>query len=499
MFALECHRPLFLAVVVAGSLLLAACDDKKAPQAGMPTVTYTQVRPQSVTLTTELSGRTSAFMISDVRPQVNGIILERLFVEGSDVKQGDVLYQIDPSLYQAAYDNAKATLMKAEANEVAAKLLAERYRQVVKVNAVSKQEYDNAVASYGQAQAEVAAAKAALDTAAINLAYTKVTAPVSGRIGRSSVTPGALVTQNQSDALATVQQLDPMYVDVTQSSSEMLRLKKAFSSGLLKSSGEEALRATLKLEDGTTYASRKPKIDPATGGQMQDAAGNPIYEPIVGTLKFSEVTVEQSTGAVTIRAVFPNPDGILMPGMYVRAVLQEGVNDEAYLVPQKTVVRNSRGQPVVQLLTKNATIQNMEGVYNVTPRILETNRAIGNNWLVTEGLKDGDLVIVDGLQKVRPGMAVKGVQEQPTAASAPQGAAAGEKNANSARNATGAGDKDAPSPWNATAAGDKDTNATRSANATNDKDANSTRNANATGDKQSPPANGTAGSASGKQ
>ena len=460
MFTLEYRRPLFLAVVVAGSLLLAACEDKKAPQASMPAVTYMQVRPQSVTLTTELSGRTSAFMVSDVRPQVSGIILERLFVEGSDVKQGDVLYQIDPSLYQAAYDNAKATLMKAEANEVAAKLLAERYRQVVKVNAVSKQEYDNAVASYGQAQAEVAAARAALDTAAINLAYTKVTAPVSGRIGRSSVTPGALVTQNQSDALATVQQLEPMYVDLTQSSSEMLRLKKAFSSGALKSSGEAALQATLKLEDGTTYACRKPKIDPASGQQMKDESGNPAYElqPVIGTLKFSEVTVEQSTGAVTIRAVFPNPDGILLPGMYVRAVLQEGVNDKAYLVPQKTAIRNSRGQPVVQLLTKNATIENVEGVYNVTPRLLEVDRAIGNNWLVTGGLKDGDRVVVDGLQKIRPGMAVKGTQEQPPAGGAPRATAPG-----------------------------------------GEKSANATRNATAPGDKQSPPANGTAGSAGGKQ
>ncbi len=460
MFTLDCRRPLFLAMVVAGSLLLAACEDKKAPQAGMPAVTYMQVRPQTVTLTTELSGRTSAFMVSDVRPQVSGIILERLFVEGSDVKQGDVLYQIDPALYQAAHDNAKATLMKAEANEVAAKLLSERYRQVVKVNAVSKQEYDNAVASYGQAQAEVAAARAALDTAAINLAYTKVKAPVSGRIGRSSVTPGALVTQNQSDALATVQQLDPMYVDLTQSSNEMLRLKKAFSSGALKSSGEAALQATLKLEDGTTYVCRQPTIDPASGQQMKDESGNPAYElkPVIGTLKFSEVTVEQSTGAVTIRAVFPNPDGILLPGMYVRAVLQEGVNDKAYLVQQKTVIRNSRGQPVVQLLTKNATIQNLEGVYNVAPRLLEIDRPIGNSWLVTGGLKDGDRVVVDGLQKIRPGMAVKGTQDQPPAGSVPQGAPAG-----------------------------------------SEKSANATRNVNATDVKQSPPANGTAGSAGAKQ
>ena len=442
MFYFEWDRGLLLTVLLSGTLLLAACESKPAPHAGMPVVTYMRVSPKSVTLTTELSGRTSAFMVSEVRPQVSGIILDRLFVEGSDVKQGDVLYQIDPSLYQAAYDNAKATHMKAEANEVAAKLLAERYRQVVKVNAVSKQEYDNAVASHGQAQAEVAAARAAVDTATINLAYTKVKAPVSGRIGRSSVTPGALVTQNQPDALATVQQLDPIYVDVTQSSSDMLRLKKAFSSGALKSSGEAALEATLRLEDGSPYLRRVPKKDPASGQDMQDEHGNPIYEfkPVIGKLKFSEVTVEQSTGAVTIRAVFPNPDGLLMPGMYVRAVLEEGVNDNAFLVPQKTVIRNSRGQPVVQMLTKNATIQDQEGVFNVAPRILEIDRAIGNNWLVTGGLKDGELVILEGLQKVRPGMAVKGTMAGQAPAEAwPQGApASGEQNAKAANAAPAA-------------------------------------------------------------
>ena len=445
MFNSEWPRRLLLFAFLAGSLLLTACDSKPAPQAAMPTVTYLQVSPKSVTLTTELSGRTSAYMVSDVRPQVSGIILERLFIEGSDVKQGDVLYQIDPALYQAAHDNAKATLMKAEANEVAAKLLSERYRQVVKVNAVSKQEYDNAVASYGQAQAEVAAAKAALDTAAINLAYTKVKAPVSGRIGRSSVTPGALVTQNQSDALATVQQLDPMYVDLTQSCSDMLRLKKALCSGALKSSGEGALRATLRLEDGSPYLQRVPQKDPVSGKGIQDASGNPVYElkPVIGTLKFSEVTVEQSTGAVTIRAVFPNHESLLLPGMYVRAVLEEGVNDKAFLVPQKTVIRNSRGLPMVQLLTKNATIQDQEGVFKVESRMLETDRPMGNNWLVTGGLKDGDRVILDGLQKVRPGMLVKGVREQDPAGAASQGAANGEKSrsANATQSAPAAGDK----------------------------------------------------------
>ena len=414
MLSLKWHKLLILNVVLAGSLILAGCEDKTPQHQAMPVVTYLQLNPQSVTLTSELSGRTSAFTVSEVRPQVSGIILERLFVEGSDVKQGDVLYQIDPALYQAAYDNAKATLMKAEANAVAAKLLAERYQQVVKVNAVSKQEYDNAVASYGQAEAEVAAARAALDTASINLAYTKVTAPVSGRIGRSTITPGALVTQNQASPLATVQQLDPVYVDVTQSSTELLRLRRAFASGTLKFRGEEALRATLKLEDGTTYMQRVPKKDPASGAEMKDSAGNVIYElqPVVGMLKFSEVTVEQSTGVVTIRAVFPNPEGLLLPGMYVRAVLEEGVNENAFLVPQKTVIRNNRGQAVAQLLTKNATIQDQQGVYNVQSTILEIDRAIGNNWLVNGGVKAGDLVVVDGLQKIRPGATARGVPDK---------------------------------------------------------------------------------------
>lgn len=442
MFSPEWNKRLLLISVLAGSVLLAACEDKAAPHANMAAVTYMRATPQSVTLTTELSGRTSAFMVSEVRPQVNGIILERLFVEGSDVKQGDVLYQIDPALYQAAHDNAKATLMKAEANEMAAKLLAERYRQVVKVNAVSKQEYDNAVASYGQAQAEVAAAKAALDTAGINLAYTKVTAPVSGRIGRSSVTPGALVTQNQPSALATVQQLDPMYVDVTQSSSELLRLKKALSSGALKSSGETALRATLKLEDGSPYLHRTPKKDPVSGQDVKDESGNPVYEhtPVFGILKFSEVTVDQSTGAVTIRAVFPNPEGILLPGMYVRAVIEEGVNENAFLLPQKTVIRNTRGQPVVQILSKNATIQNQEGIYNATPRIIEINRPMGNDWLVTGGLKAGEFVVLEGLQKIRAGMAVKGTVVQSPTDKPSQAAPAGEK---SDANAAEAGSPDA--------------------------------------------------------
>lgn len=415
---------LSLNVLLAVVLLLQGCEDTQAPQSVMPTVTYMQVNTQSVTLTTELSGRTSAFMVSEVRPQVSGIIQQRLFVEGSDVKQGEVLYQIDPSLYQAAFDNAKATLEKAAANEVAARLLAERYKEVVRVNAVSKQEYDNAVAAHGQALAEVSAAKAALDTASINLAYTRVISPVSGRIGRSSVTPGALVTQNQPDPLATVQQLDPMYVDVTQSSTDLLRLKRAFESGQLKSSGEGAMLAALMLEDGTPYTVRVPKKDQATGAALKDELGQPVFEQrhVIGSLKFSEVTVEQSTGVVTIRAVFPNPEGTLLPGMYVRAVLEEGVNDKAIIIPQRAMIRNNRGLPTARVLTRDE--EGGPDVFMVTTRVLTVDRVInGDSLLVTDGLKEGDLLMVDGIMKLQAGKPVKGVLEQPAAleTSAPQG------------------------------------------------------------------------------
>ena len=401
-------------ILVAAAVFLSGCEDAKAPQAGLATVTYMEVKTRPVTLTTELSGRTSPFMISEVRPQVSGIIKDRLFIEGTDVKEGEILYQIEPDLYQAAYDSAKATHMKAEANEVAAKLLAKRLEQVVRVNAVSKQDYDNAVAANGQAQAEVAAAKAAMDTARINLEYTRVTAPVSGRIGRSSITAGALVTQNQPTALATIQQLDPMYVDVTQSSTELLRLRRAFNTGELKSSGETAMQATLKLEDGSRYMQRVPKKDPATGDVLRTAEGKIQYElkPIIGTLKFSEVTVEQSTGVVTIRALFPNPEGTLLPGMYVRAILEEGISDRAILIPQKAVIRNNRGLPVAQVLIRDAGAEGQDDVFTVESRVLTVDRAIDNQWLVTEGLKEGDLLLVVGSQRARPGVPVKGVREQ---------------------------------------------------------------------------------------
>ena len=388
------HSPyLFLFLIVI--LFLPGCEDAKAPQGMFPSVSYMEVHSRAVTLSTELSGRTSAYMVAEVRPQVSGIIQQRLFVEGSDVQEGDVLYQIDPAIYQAAYDSAKA-------NEVAARLLAERYQQVVRVNAVSKQEYDNAVAAHGQA-------RAALDSARINLDYTQIKAPVSGRIGRSAVTQGALVTQNQPMALATIQQLKPMYVDVTQSSVELLRLRRAFSSGELRSSGETAMQATLILEDGTPYTQRVSANE---------------TKPVIGTLKFSEVTVEQSTGAVTIRAEFPNPESTLLPGMFVRAVLEEGVSEHAILVPQKAVTRNNRGLPMVYKLTRDAG-QGQADVYTVTLQMISVDRAINNQWLVTEGLEAGDLIVVEGLMRVRPGAQVKGLPETAAAAGgAPAGSAA---------------------------------------------------------------------------
>ncbi len=381
------------------ALTLAGCEGTTAPKREAPKVNYISAQPQSVTLTTELPGRTAAFMLSEVRPQVNGIIQQRLFEEGADVAAGQVLYQIDPAVYQAAFNNAQATLAKAEANAAAARLLAQRYGTIVKLNAVSKQENDNAVAASGQAIADVAAAQAALESARINLEYTKVKAPVGGRIGRSTVTPGALVTQNQQMPLATVQQLDPMYVDVTQSSSDLLKLKRALAEGQIKG-GVDAAKVKLKLEDGSFYARKNPLED-----------GSPDW--IEGELLFSDVTVEQSTGVVTVRAKFPNTKGILLPGMYVRAVLEEGVRDNTILLPQQYASRDSRGRLIVNVLvqtnpSKNATIQQAldSGMYRIEPRPITVDRSVGNNWLVTGGIMPGDKVQIDGYQMTRPGMLV---------------------------------------------------------------------------------------------
>ncbi len=377
--------------ILATFLLIAGCAKRstaiaKTPSAP-PEVSVVVVRPQRVALSTELAGRTSAYLIAEVRPQVSGIIKQRLFTEGADVKAGEVLYQIDPATYQASFNSAKAALDKVEANLVPARLKAERYKDLVEINAVSQQDYDDASAAVKQAEADVEAGKAALESARINLAYTKVTAPISGRIGRSSVTNGALVTASQPAALATIQQLSPIYVDVTQSSADLLHLKQDMASGLMKSSGAAQTRVKLLLEDGSMY-------------------------PLTGTLKFSEVTVDQSTGSITLRAVFPNPKQTLLPGMFVRAVIEEGVNEHAILVPQRGVTRNPAGDPMVTVV---------ESEEKAEPRAIKVVRTVGDCWLVSDGLKTGDRVILEGIQRVRSGMPVKAVTFASKVDSSPAG------------------------------------------------------------------------------
>ncbi|HZV82360.1 MAG TPA: efflux RND transporter periplasmic adaptor subunit [Geobacteraceae bacterium] len=363
---------------LAAGLGLAGCDKSKSagqkPAAGPPEVGVVTIQPQRVAITTELPGRTSSPQVAEVRPQVSGIIQKRVFTEGSDVKAGQVLYQIDPATYQAAYASAKAAESRAEANLIPARLKEERYKDLVKIKAVSQQDYDNAYASLKQAEADVESAKAAVETARINLTYTKVTAPISGRIGKSSVTTGALVTANQTAPLATIQQLDSMYVDLTQSSAELLRLQQNFASGNLQRGGAQA-RVKLILENGAPY-------------------------PLEGALKFSDVTVDQSTGSVTLRSIFPNPKQLLLPGMFVRAVIQEGEKDQAILVPQRGVTRNPAGNPMVMVVGAEEKVE---------PRVIKADRTVGDSWLVIDGLKAGDRVILEGIQKARPGTQVKAV------------------------------------------------------------------------------------------
>ncbi|GFE56289.1 efflux RND transporter periplasmic adaptor subunit [Geobacter sp. AOG1] len=368
-------------IAVAGILvtgvMVTGCGKKNStpPPSGPPEVGIVVIKPERVVLTTELPGRTSPYLIAEVRPQVSGIIQKRVFTEGSDVKAGQVLYQIDPATYQAAYASASAALSRAEANLIPARLKEERFRDLVKMKAVSQQDYDDASAALKQAEADVAASKAAVETARINLAYTKVTAPISGRIGRSTVTNGALVTANQSAALATIQQLSSMYVDVSQSNADLLKLKQNLASGLLKNGGTAQARVKLVLEDGSAY-------------------------PVPGTLKFSEVTVDQSTGSITLRAIFPNPKQTLLPGMFVRAILEEGVNEQAIMVPQRGVTRNPAGDAVVMVVGAEDKVE---------PRTIKVFRTVGDKWLVSEGLKTGDRVILEGFQKARPGTQVKAV------------------------------------------------------------------------------------------
>ncbi|WP_304466082.1 efflux RND transporter periplasmic adaptor subunit [Vitiosangium sp. GDMCC 1.1324] len=341
-----------------------------------------QLAAAPVALAKELPGRTSAYRVAEVRARVNGIVLKRLFTEGSDVKEGQVLFQIDPQPYQAALDSAKATLARAEANLEQNRLLAERSTELLAARAISKQEYENAIAAQKVSLADVAAAKAAVQTAQINLGYTRVTAPVSGRIGRAEVTEGAYVQQGQATLMATVQQLDPLYMDVSESSAEVLRLRRELESGRLQRADATQAKVKLFLEDGTEY-------------------------PEPGMLQFSDVTVDPSTGSITLRALVPNPQQRLLPGMFVRARLEEGVDPDALLVPQAAITRDPKGQ---------ATALVVGAENKVEPRTLVAERSVGDKWLVTEGLAAGDRVIVEGLQKVRPGSEVRAV---PAAGSAP--------------------------------------------------------------------------------
>ncbi len=362
-------------ISLAVALGLAAGCGNKSVVAAAPRpveVGVVTLAPTSVTLTKELPGRTSAFRVAEVRARVNGIVLKRLFTEGSDVKEGQQLFAIDPAPYRAALDSAKAALARAEANAANARLQAERYTDLVRDNAISKQEYENAIAALKASDADAAAGRAAVQTARINLGYTTVTSPVRGRIGRSAVTEGAYVQQAQATLLATVQQLDPVYVDLTQSSVDALRLRRDLAEGKLESAGQGQAKVKLVLEDGREYG-------------------------LAGALQFTDVTVDPGTGSIALRALFPNPRGELLPGMFVRARLDQGVNPEALLVPQQGVTRDQKGLPTALVVNAGKKVER---------RQLVTERAIGDAWLVTSGVKAGDQVIVEGLQKVRPGVEV---------------------------------------------------------------------------------------------
>ncbi|MFB0975956.1 MAG: efflux RND transporter periplasmic adaptor subunit [Tolumonas sp.] len=358
------------------TMFLAGCnpstDQSSAAKMQAPEVNVITLQPQELTLHTQLPGRTSAYRVAEVRPQVGGIVIKRLFREGSDVKAGQTLYQIDPATYEASLASAKAAWERAKASEAIARIKAERYRGLIKTKGVSQQDYDDAEASWKQTVADVASAKAAMDTARINLEYTQVKAPISGRIGKSGITEGALVTAQQTTALTTIQQLDPLYVDVSQSSTELLKLKKALAEGQLEKTGPQEAKVQLLLDDGSYY-------------------------PENGKLQFSDVTVDEGTGSVTVRAIFANKEQQLLPGMFVRAELSEATIKEALLVPQLAVSHDPKG---------NATVMIVNAQDQVEQKAFETVRSINNNWLVKTGLQAGDRILVSGTQKVQAGMKV---------------------------------------------------------------------------------------------
>ena len=363
------------ASMALAALLLAACGRDQDGPPPPPEVSIITLKPRAVQITDQLPGRTTAFRVAEVRPQVTGVVQKRLFAEGTEVKAGEQLFQIDAGSYRAALSSAEAALKRAEAQAVTAKLLAERYAPLIAANAVSKQENDEAIAASARAEADVASARAAVEAARINVVYTQVLSPISGQIGRTLVTEGALVTSGHQAPLATVQQLDPIYVDITQSSTEMLRLQRQFANGELVKDDKNQAEVSLTLEDGSVYPER-------------------------GRLKVSEASVDPSTGSVVLRAVFPNPRRELLPGMFVRARLTQGTRAAALMVPQRGVAHNPRGEATVLIVDKDD---------KVAERVVTADRAINGEWLITAGLAPGDRVIVDGLQKAKPGSLVKAV------------------------------------------------------------------------------------------
>ena len=385
--------PMLLLLLLLYMACAFGCVDKSTSSARPEEVRFITVTEERLVLTSSLPGRVAPIVVSEVRPQVDGIILERLFEEGKDVSGGQVLYRIDPAQYQAAFNKAMAALAEAEANVTAVALREKRYQNLAKSNAISQQELDNVISAHGQARARIALAKAELETAAINLAHTQITAPVSGRIGASSVTPGALVTANQPAALAVIRQHDPVYVDFAQPSADNLRLRRALAQGKMSANGDGA-RVRLILENGSAYTRVAHKEE------------NNSPQGIEGTLLFSEISVGQTTGSIGMRAVFSNPDGLLLPGMYAKAVIEEGVLDNAVLVPQGSVLPDGTGWHFVFLLEKQ---QGTPNLYRVARRSVILDRPYNNRWVVKSGLVSGDVVVVEGTQKAVAGELVKGL------------------------------------------------------------------------------------------
>lgn len=377
------------------ALLLAGCDKpgEKESEAEIEHVRYLALKQEELILISTLPGRVSPLALAEVRPQVDGIITERLFEEGSTVQKGQTLYRIDAAPYQAAYAAAQASLDEAKAHETALALLEKRQRGLLPGLSISRQDLDNTISQHGQARARVSKAQAELENAAINLSYTEIKAPVAGRIGAATIPIGALVTANQPSALAIIRQIDRVYIDMTQSSADIIRLRRAIAQRMMSVSSDTT-KVRLKLEDGSPY----------TAITQAHSEGPPHW--IQGELLFSEVFVEQSTGNVKLRAVIDNPDGLLLPGMYVTAIIEEGSIKNAMLIPQRSVMANNRGGHAVFLLQKD---QKGDGTFRVIRREVTLDRAIGNRWLIKDGLNEGDLLVVEGLQKAMPGMLVKGV------------------------------------------------------------------------------------------